>query len=364
MGLFDFFKRLKKEEKVTYNGTTFSASKSISNEDYQKKRESEVAWLESHYDLNSAKGILSIPERSDLPRPSFSDGVGFRSYTGDVDYYLRRKSAEYEESGNIGLAILCLKKSNAIRMNSRRGYRKDDYYTLVRLLARCGYVDEAKAEKEKIDDFFGDNDIDIVHLNGRGQANKTIKEAYEVGTNLLLMQTHGCSCPECAKYQGRVFSIYGKDSRFPPLPSAFYEFGGIHKGCTHAFYPFIEGASDPDLDYSLSIQKIQNRKYRKNIIAYSNRPFVDDRPQEDIDAALAKIEAEHLAMEKKKEADDHMIEREAKRGANQRDYNWLQTNLQDLCPKSFSGYMRMKNANTKNYQKIVETAKERGHIIN
>lgn len=243
MGLFDFLKRHKGEHKETYGGVTYWAPDPISNEEYQAKRQAEVDWLEAHYDLSSAEGIRAIPESGDLPRPTFGDGGGFRSYTGDIDYYLRRKSAEYEEAGNIKLSILCLQKSNAIRMVSRRGYRKDDYYTLVRLLARSGYVKEAKAEKYKIDQFFGNCDIDISVPSGRK------------------IPTH--------------------------IPSYVME-----------------------------------------------------------------------AMEA-----DGMIEFEARRGINKREFNWIQENLPEICPKSYSGYMRMKNANTKNFQKIVAEAKKLGRNI-
>ncbi len=365
MGLFDFFKRKKRAEEiqVTHNGLTFMAPKPMSNEDYQAKRQAEVDWLEAHYDLSSAKGISSIPERADLPRPTFGDSDGFRSYTGDIDYYLRRKSAEHEEAGNIELAILCLQKSNAIRMVSRRGYRKSDYYTLVRLLARCGFIKEAKTEKEKIDTFFGNNETDCIRLNGRGQANKTIKEAYDLGTKLLIMNAHGGACPECAKYQGRVFSINGKDPRFPPLPPPFFEFGAIHKGCGHLFSPYIHGCNDPMLDYTLQFYKDIKRSYKKDIIAFSNRPFIDDRSPEDIAEANRIMEEQRIADEKKRYAEDHMIEIEAQRGAAKRDYKWLEENLSELCPKSFSGYMRMKSSNTKNYQKIVTEAAKLGYKI-
>lgn len=49
--------------------------------------------------------------------------------------------------GAIELAILCLKKSNDIRMVSRRGYRETDYCSLASLLARNGFVEEATAKK-------------------------------------------------------------------------------------------------------------------------------------------------------------------------------------------------------------------------
>lgn len=156
------------EVEITYQGLTFKAPKPITNEEYQRKRRTHEAWLETHYDLNTAEGIQSIPERGDLPRPPNTDSDGFRDYTCDVDYYLRFKSGKFEEAGNIELAILCLKKSNAIRMVSKRGYKKDDYYMLVRLLARSGFTEEAQAEKLKIDQFFHGYTVD--NLIGVGQS--------------------------------------------------------------------------------------------------------------------------------------------------------------------------------------------------
>jgi len=37
--------------------------------------------------------------------------------------------------------------------------------------------------------------------------------------------------------------------------------------------------------------------------------------------------------------------------------------MPDIAPKSLSGYARMKNANTENYRKLVEQAKEKGISI-
>lgn len=147
------------------------------------------------------------------------------------------------------------------------------------------------------------------------------------------------------------------------MPQEFFKYGGIHKGCGHSFFPFIYGVNDPQLDYTLSIQKIKNWKYRRNIIAFSNRPFVDDRPQEDIDAALEWMEKNRIAAEKKKDLYDHWIEREVKRGAEKREYEWIQKNLPAICPKSLTGYRRMKTSNSKNYQRIVNEAKKFGRNI-
>ena len=45
------------------------------------------------------------------------------------------------------------------------------------------------------------------------------------------------------------------------------------------------------------------------------------------------------------------------------EYDWLWENLPELCPKSLSGYSRMKNSNSANFQKIVAAAKEKGFDI-
>lgn len=44
-------------------------------------------------------------------------------------------------------------------------------------------------------------------------------------------------------------------------------------------------------------------------------------------------------------------------------YEWLKINLPDICPKSYSGYRRMKKQNTKNFQKLSAKAIELGKDI-
>lgn len=62
---------------------------------------------------------------------------------------------------------------------------------------------------------------------------------------------------------------------------------------------------------------------------------------------------------------EYKTEHEAfqKKELNRSDYDWLWEFMPELCPKSLSGYVRMKNANTENYQKIVAEAKKRGRLI-
>ena len=56
----------------------------------------------------------------------------------------------------------------------------------------------------------------------------------------------------------------------------------------------------------------------------------------------------------------HILAREATRIQEEKDFAWIQQHLPDKCPKSLSGYRRMKTQNTKNYQALQKLAAELG----
>lgn len=110
------------------------------------------------------------------------------------------------------------------------------------------YAVEDKANKK----YLSDNEA----LN-RKVMKINIKNAKELGTDLLEADWFNGCCPMCQIYSGRVFSISGKDKRFPKLPKKY--------NCTCAgisFSPFLYGISTP-----LYCPK------DTDIITYSNRPF-------------------------------------------------------------------------------------------
>lgn len=59
----------------------------------------------------------------------------------------------------------------------------------------------------------------------------------------------------------------------------------------------------------------------------------------------------------------HILEMEAKRKEEEKDYAWIKKNIPEKCPKSASGYRRMKAQNTKNYQILKQLAAELGREI-
>lgn len=96
---------------------------------------------------------------------------------------------------------------------------------------------------------------------------KNLQLAEELDTDLVEASYFRGCCGECAKYRGRWFSISGKDKRFQKMP--------VDYGCTCIgidFSPVIFGLSIPMLSDEID-----------DIIAYSNRPFVDDRDAEEIE---------------------------------------------------------------------------------
>ena len=191
---------------------------------YEAFRNFEIAWLDRHYKTGSVEEIDSIPVRPNLPRAPVPAHSPMKGPTGEVYYFLRYKAYKYEESGRLDLALACMRKSVAL-VRFQGYYSVEDFYPLVKMLARAGYIDEAYDNKRKID---------------------------------------------------QLFSI------------------------------------------------------------------------------------ETAASRKKK---DPMIEAEAQRGKELRDFQWLQENIPEKCPKSISSYRRMKTQNTKNYQALQVLAAKNGRSI-
>lgn len=58
-----------------------------------------------------------------------------------------------------------------------------------------------------------------------------------------------------------------------------------------------------------------------------------------------------------------LLDREADLTKTEKDYEWLQANFPDKCPKSITSYRRMKTQNTKNYQLLKQLAANHGRDI-
>lgn len=243
----------------------------ISAEKYEDLRFKETKWLEQNYPIETIADVNAIPEDAPLP-----GDIG-KGKAGGLWQYLRRKSRDFEEQGEIDLSIACMKKSICfMRLRYGSNYGRKESMSLVYLLLRHGKNEEAEAEYKCIEEHYNKSEVE----SRRNAYARACKIAEDLETDFLQIQAHGSTCPECAVYQGRVFSISGKSKVFPPMPDHIRNNGAIHPGCHHTFFAYIHGATVIDMKRITTVHPLVNPKYGKDIVTFSNRPFVDDRTEE------------------------------------------------------------------------------------
>ncbi|MDE7390705.1 MAG: phage minor capsid protein [Lachnospiraceae bacterium] len=286
------------------------------------------------YDLENEESIRSIST------PDFKVfsvlGLGV---AGNLVYVLRMKASYLKEDGKKELALALLKRATEMMPVSRITWNKEDYLLFSDWLCEFGEFEAAKTARKCVNDLFETtlNYGEITHQ-------KNMENAESLDTDLVEADYFLGCCGECAKYRGRWFSISVKDKRFPKMP--------VDYGCTCSgldFYPTIYGISEP-------IYCPEN----VDIIMYSNRPFVDDRSEQE--------KADYIVRKKESDNEDwyepYAQRVEKIRAFDKVCYESINEKLPDIAPKSYSGYVRMKNSNSKNYQKLVLSAEQVGISLN
>jgi hypothetical protein len=148
----------------------------------------------------------------------------------------------------------------------------------------------------------------------------TTNQLVGLGYDLVKMSSHATTCPLCATYQGRVYSISGENRNYPPLDTAFSgEYANIHPNCKHVLMPYI-----PELDDNSD--KLQE---------YSNSSF-------DISEVDKKAIDEYNKQQSEK----------AKLRSDRDQYQRYKLAMPDDTPKSFANFRQMKNANSDKFQKL------------
>lgn len=143
----------------------------------------------------------------------------------------------------------------------------------------------------------------------------------ENGYDLMIMTEHYPTCETCAALQGRVYSISGRDKRFPPLSRAFPSgYRNVHPNCRHVMTYWIEEMLSPE--------------EIRAALARSNAPFTDSRSDEEI-ALYSKQQADSRRMR----ADRSQFERYRQR-------------LGEDAPKSFHTFRRIKNADGQKWKEM------------
>lgn len=143
----------------------------------------------------------------------------------------------------------------------------------------------------------------------------------ENGYDLMMMTEHYPTCEACAVLQGRVYSISGRDKRFPPLSRAFPSgYRNVHPNCRHVMTYWIE--------------EMQSPEEIRAALARSNASFTDNRSDEEI-ALYSKQQADSRRMR----ADRSQFERYRQR-------------LGEDAPKSFHTFRRIKNADGQKWKEM------------
>lgn len=150
----------------------------------------------------------------------------------------------------------------------------------------------------------------------------TVQRMSDLDKDLVKMSEHATTCAICSTYQGRVYSVSGKDTRFPALntvPGFSSGFNNIHCNCKHRVFAYSEDlAADFEGDLKSSNRSFDmSDKDKKNIEAYQKqqalqRQFIQDKNQ---------WQRYRLAMP------------------------------QDT-PKSFASFRRMKSSNSEKFQEL------------
>lgn len=153
------------------------------------------------------------------------------------------------------------------------------------------------------------------------------------GYDLVEMTEHYPTCGICATLQGRVYSISGKDKRFPPLSRAFSSgYRNIHPNCRHSVAPWIESMHTAH-EISKAIDK-------------SNRPFEDLRPEEE-KALYNKQQVQNRQMRQ----DKYQYER-------------YKARLGEDAPKSFHAFRKMKKAGGEKWAITQLDYRRRNELVN
>lgn len=273
--------------------------------------------------MNTLEQITSIP----TPTEKFELLCDF---TDSIEYVLQRKATEYKKAGKMDLAIACLKKSNEIMPFSPIAYGEKEYLRLPKYLRLAGLSVEADQEEKKI--------LELLKIKKEENQNKILDNAKKVSIELneiplIYVPRESRLCGECAKYHDRLYAVNPDDTIVPPF-SVFESYIKSKKcGCNLITFPFTLGIS------------IMRGIGEKDPVKYSNRPFQDDRTEEEKTIYDSYIKQVELSQK------------------DRSDYEWICNNLEDIAPKSFSGYKKMKNSNSENYKKIVSKALEKNYKI-
>lgn len=156
--------------------------------------------------------------------------------------------------------------------------------------------------------------------------NQLIKNGYD----LVEMTVHYPTCEKCSQFQGRVYSLSGKDKRFPALMQTAFKSGyrNIHPNCRHSIVPYIE--------------EMHTDKENQQAVAEGGKPFEDKRSDAE------------KGLYSKQQADNRQIRQDRYQ------YERYKAKLGADAPRSFHAFRKIKKADSKAWDSL--QAKYKGGV--
>lgn len=280
------------------------------------------------YRLDDRDSILSIavPKFPEIHPGRIMEELGV---TGNLDYVLRMHAGGLWNHYEYDLSVCCLAKATQMMVHSNIGWRAKDFFRIVHYLLDLGC-------EEKANEWYVWIKSNARCFNSCVQEDhfaRVLESCKILRTDLVEVSNSTICCHECAKYRNRIYSLTGKDKRFPKFPSDF------HFQCPLGIYPFVYGESKPAFEC-------------KNLILYCRRPYADTRtPHEE--EIYQTFREEIDAEENPSTIPD----------VGRVIYTWYKPLFEDSFPKTMSGFLRGRRANSKNYRNLIAEIKEAGYIV-
>jgi len=215
-------------------------------------------------------------------------------------------------------------EQTAIKMASG-GTVKDMRDAMIRQMQEQGFMTVQYGEGSKSRQVPIDTYAQMVARTTTKEAGNTARENQltENSYDLMQMTKHYPTCEKCAPLQGRVYSISGKDKRFPPISVAQPRGYKItHPHCRHVFLPWLE--------------EFRTEDEIKQAIKRSNAPFEDTR------------NAAEIALYDKQQAQNRQYRQE------QHQYERYKARLGDGAPKTLAAFRRIKRADGSSWATLQE----------
>lgn len=293
------------------------------------------------YDLSDPNDILKIHV------PAFDRGNDEGGAVFGLDYILRMKAGICYEAEQDELCSALLWKSTELMLaNKKTSWSRKDLNRIIFWHYELGMPQEAEKAQRYLNSFpiYSANRFDVIAKQVR---DTVFSQSKQYKFNLVVFHDygHGC-CEDCAKLSGRVYRIRGINLKYPKLPKYVFEHGNFHTGCRCLMSAYFG-------------DDIYHHGNEVNAFAASRRPYVDDRTAHEIEAYQDYINI----MQKEIDDEKKRLESSRIKGINRKEYLAIKKALPHLAPKSLSGYIRMKNSNSRNFVKIQENAQNLGIII-